>query len=61
MAEEKEQKGFLKKFRKWTPIIGILWFCSHLAVPLILLRIPAAQKYLLALENNLPFDIPGIG
>ena len=22
MAEEKEQKGFLKKFVKWAPIVG---------------------------------------
>ena len=61
MSEGKEQKGFLKKFGKWAPIIGVLWVGSHIAVPVLLLRIPAAQKYLLALENKLPFDIPGIG
>ena len=61
IAEEKEQKGFLKKFGKWTPIIGVLWVGSHIAMPLLLLRIPSAQKYLLALENKLPFDFPGIG
>ena len=61
MAEEKEQKGFLKKFGKWAPILGGLWVGSHIALPLLLLRIPAAQKYLIALENMLPFDVPGIG
>ena len=61
IAEEKEQKGFLKKFGKWAPIIGGLWVGSHIAVPLLLLRIPSTQKYLLALKNKLPFNIPGIG
>ena len=61
MADKKGQKGFLKKFGKWSPIIGDLWVGSHIALPLLLLRIPAAQKYLIALENKLPFNIPGIG
>ena len=59
MAEEK--KRLIKKLGKWAPIIGALWVGSHIAIPLLLLRMPAAQKYLIALENNLPFDIPGIG
>ena len=59
MTEEK--KGFIKKFGTWAPIIGGLWVGSHIAVPLLILRIPAAQRYLIALENKLPFDIPGIG
>ena len=61
MTKERQQKGLLKKFGKWGPILGGLWVGSHVAVPLLLLRIPAAQKYLIALENKLPFDIPGIG
>ena len=61
MAEAKKKKSFLKKAGKWGPILGGLWVGSHIAVPLFLLRIPAAQKYLIALENKLPFDIPGIG
>ncbi len=61
MGEEKEQTGIVKKFGKWGPIIGVLWGVTHIAVPLLLLRIPAAQKYLQALENKLPFNIPGIG
>jgi len=61
MAEKKDKKGFLKKFGKWAPIIGGLWVGSHIAVPLLLLRIPVTHKYLIALENKLPFDIPGIG
>ncbi len=61
MTEEKEKKGLLNKFGKWTPILGGIWVGSHIAVPLLLLRIPAAQKYLIALANKLPFDMPGIG
>ena len=61
MTEEKEQKGFLKKFGRWAPILGGIWLGSHIAVPLLLLRSPAAQNYLIALENKLPFDLPGIG
>ena len=60
MTKEKEENGFLKKFGKWAPIIGGLWVVSHIAVPLLILRIPVVQKYLMALENKLPFDIPGI-
>ena len=59
MAEEK--KGFIKKYGKWAPIMGGIWIGSHIAIPLLLLRIPSAQKYLIALENILHFDIPGIG
>ncbi len=61
MAEEKEQKGFLNKFGKWAPIIGGAWIVINIVAPLALLRIPAVQKYLVALRDNLPFDIPGIG
>tara|TARA_B100001250_G_scaffold361032_1_gene338878 strand:+ start:262 stop:447 length:186 start_codon:yes stop_codon:yes gene_type:complete len=61
MAEKKEEKGSFIKFGKWVPILGGLWVGSHVAVPLLLLRIPAAQKYLIALKNKLPFDIPGMG
>ena len=57
----KEQKGTLKRLGKWAPIIGALWVSSHIAAPLLILRLPALQKYLIALENKLPFDIPGIG
>ncbi len=60
MVENTKQKGFLKKFGKLAPILGGLWIASHIAVPLLLLRIPAAQKYLIALQNKLPFHIPGI-
>ena len=49
MAEKKEQKGFLKKFGKWAPIIGGAWILLNIVAPLALLRIPAVQKYLVAL------------
>ena len=61
MAKETEKKGFLKKFGKWAPIIGGTWIILNIVAPLALLRIPAVQKYLVALGEKLPFDIPGIG
>ena len=59
--EAKEQKGFLKKFGKWSPIIGGAWIVLNIVLPLALLRIPAVQKVLVAVGDKLPFDIPGIG
>ena len=61
MAKETEQKGFLKKFGNWAPIVGGAWILLNIFVPLALLRIPSVQKYLVALGDKLPFDIPGIG
>ncbi len=61
MGEAYDQKGFLKKFGKWAPIIGGAWIILNIVLPLALLRIPAVQKFLVALGNKLPFDIPGIG
>tara|TARA_Y100001968_G_C19334842_1_gene706245 strand:- start:252 stop:488 length:237 start_codon:yes stop_codon:yes gene_type:complete len=61
MAEGKEQKGFFKKFGKWTPVIGGAWIILNIVLPLALLRIPAVQKSLVALGDKLPFDIPGMG
>ena len=61
MAEEKEQKGLLKRFGKWAPIIGGAWIVLNIVLPLALLRIPAVQKVLVAVGDKLPFDIPGIG
>ncbi|WP_320674057.1 Signal peptidase I [Prochlorococcus sp. MIT 1341] len=61
MPEEKEQKGFLKKFGKWAPIIGGAWIALNIVLPLALLRIPAVQKFLVSVEDKLPFDVPGIG
>ncbi len=57
----KEQKGLLKKFGKWAPIIGGAWIVLNIVAPLALLRIPAVQKYLAAFGDKLPFDIPRIG
>ena len=59
MTEAKN--SFLKRFGKWAPIVGGAWIVLNIVLPLALLRIPAVQKYLLAFENKLPFDIPGIG
>ncbi len=61
MAEEKKKGGFLKKGGKWGAIIGAAWIALNIVLPLVLLRIPAVQKYLVALEGKLPFDIPGVG
>ena len=61
VSEKKEQRGFLKKFGKWAPIIGGAWIVLNIVLPLALLRIPAVQKFLVAASDKLPFDIPGIG
>ncbi len=61
MTEAKEHKGFLNKFGKWAPIIGGAWILLNIIVPLALLRIPAVNRFLVALVEKIPFDIPGIG
>ncbi len=42
-------------------LVGGAWIVLNIVVPLALLRIPAVHKYLVVLEDKLPFDIPGIG
>ncbi len=49
------------KLGKWGPIVAGFWAASHILVPLALLKVPYFQKYMVSLDNNLPFDIPGIG
>ncbi len=61
MIEKKEQESFLKKFGKWAPLIGGAWILLNIVVPLALLRIPAVQKIIVAIEDKFQFDIPGIG
>ncbi len=61
MAEETKQDSLLKKGGKLGAIIGAVWIGLNIVLPLALLRIPAVQKSLVALEEKLPFDIPGIG
>ena len=56
-----EQKTLLKKGGKWGAIIGFAWIGLNIVLPLALLRIPVVKEYLLALEDKLPFDIPGLG
>ncbi len=56
-----EKESLLKKSGKWGALIGLAWISINIIVPLALLRIPAVQKYLVALESKLPFQIPGIG
>ena len=60
MVEGKQKENFLKKGGKWGAIIGAAWIGLNIVLPLALLRIPAVQKYLVAFENKLPFDIPGV-
>ena len=60
MAEVKDQ-GLLRKGGKWGAIIGIAWIGLNIIIHLALLRIPIVQQYLVALDNKLPFHIPGIG
>ncbi len=59
--EQNNQMSFLKKAGQWGPIIGGAWIALNILLPLALLRIPVVQKYLVTLEEKLPFDIPGIG
>ena len=59
--EKEKGMSFIKKARKWAPLFGGAWIVLNIVVPLALLRIPAVQKYLVVLEDKLPFDIPGIG
>ena len=61
MNESKPNKTLLARSGKWGALIAAIWIGINIVVPLALLRIPAVQKYLIALENKLPFDIPGIG
>ena len=61
LKEEHKESNFLKKFGRWTPIIGGIWVGSHIIIPLALLRMPIFQEYLIALESKLPFNIPGVG
>ena len=61
MENANKEESLLKKGGKWGAIIGAAWIALNIVVPLAVLRIPAVQKYLVVLENKLPFDIPGIG
>tara|TARA_B100000700_G_C14910568_1_gene792040 strand:- start:882 stop:1067 length:186 start_codon:yes stop_codon:yes gene_type:complete len=61
MTNEKNKKTVLKQSGKWGAIIGATWIGLNILIPLALLRIPVVQKYLVALESKLPFDLPGIG
>ncbi len=60
MTEEKQKQSLLQRSGKWGTIIGAVWIGVNIVVPLALLRIPAVQKYLVVLEDKLPFDIPGV-
>ena len=61
MTQDEQEKSFLKKGGKWGAIIGATWIGRNIVLPLALLRIPVVQNYLSALEDKLPFDIPGVG
>ena len=52
--------SFIKKAGKWAPLVGGSWIFLNSVVPLALLSILAVQKYIIVLEDKLPFDIPGI-
>tara|TARA_B100000965_G_scaffold400248_1_gene421822 strand:- start:2822 stop:3016 length:195 start_codon:yes stop_codon:yes gene_type:complete len=60
-AENNEQTSLIKKAGRWAPLVGGAWIALNIIVPLALLRIPAVKKYLLVIEDKLPFDIPGVG
>ncbi len=54
------KRSLLKNAGKWAPVLGFMWVASHIAVPLLILRIPVAHDFLITLESKLPFEIPGI-
>ena len=60
MSKKNQKESFLKKGGKWGAIVGAAWITLNIVVPLALLRIPAVQKYLVAIKDKLPFEIPGI-
>ena len=57
--ETNSQMSFIKKAGKWAPLIGGTWIILNIVVPLALLRLPFVQKYIVVLEDKLPFDLPG--
>ena len=59
MSKKNQKESFLKKGGKWGAIVGAAWITLNIVVPLALLRIPAVQKYLVAIKDKLPFEIPG--
>ena len=61
MAGNKRLEVLLNKYGKWGPIIVGTWVGLHIVIPIAILRVPAIQKYLVALESQLPFNIPGVG
>ena len=61
MSTGNEKNGFLKKAGRWAPIIGGAWIALNIVIPFALLRIPAVQKYLVAVKDKFNFDIPGFG
>ena len=60
MTKETSKPSFLKKGGRVGALIGFIWVALNIVIPLALLRIPAVQRSLVALNNRLPFDIPGI-
>ena len=61
MDEKEPKQSLLKRGGRLGAILGLGWIALNIVVPLALLRIPAVQRWLTAVENKLPFDIPGIG
>ena len=59
--KEEREESFINKAGKWAPLVGGAWIALNIVLPLVLLRIPAVQRYLVILDEKLPFDIPGIG
>ena len=51
----------LKKKGKWGALIAFGWITLNIIIPLALLRIPAVKTYLVLLNDQLPFNIPGVG
>ena len=61
MTDEKQKTSLIKKSGKWAGILSAAWIGLNIVIPLALLRIPAFQRYLVALKEKLPLDINGFG
>ena len=61
MSDQEQKESLFKKSGKLGAIIATAWIALNIVIPLALLRIPAVQKYLVALKDKIPFDIPSIG
>lgn len=61
MEDQRPKLSFLKRGGRFGVFLGFAWIALNIVVPLVILRIPLVQDWLVEVENYLPFDIPGVG